>query len=321
MPLQIIEPDQPVEVRSTSFMIYGVGGSGKTSLAQTAEAPLTLDFDNGIHRSGNRKRAIRVDAWTDMLELAKNPAILKGHKTLNVDTVGRMLDCGTAHLIATDRKAGSATGGLTIQGWGMLKSLFQFWVNQMRQNHQIDLVFISHEKEEKEGDNRYFRPDIQGGSYSEVMKFCDFVGRISFDKQGRRILDFTPSDVQIGKNSANWKPMILPSFAERPHLLADLIADAKASMGGLSEESAKVAAEVKAWTDFLDADPSLPDLNAKLAELKKVTDKSAKQQIWNAVTTLAAKGGLEFDAKNKVFFVAKPITGNTSPDDDVHDMP
>lgn len=307
MALKVIEPTESVEIHSTSVLIYGSPGSGKTSLGQTAEAPLTLDFDNGIHRAANRKTAVRVETWQDMEELAQSD-LLRGRKTLEVDTIGRMLDCMATDIIAGNPKLGTMAGGLSISGWGALKSRFQFWTSQIREIG-IDLVFIAHEKEEKEGDNRMFRPDIQGGSYSEVMKFCDFVGRLSFDRQGRRILDFTPSDVQVGKNSAGWKPMILPKLSDQPTLLADLIADAKKSMAGLSEITAQVAREVEEWMKFINADPSLDELNESIPRLAKIEDKAAKQQVKNAIYVLAEKGGLVWDKTANKYVVAKPING------------
>lgn len=305
MALKVIEPTESVEIHSTSVLIYGSPGSGKTSLGQTAEAPLTLDFDNGIHRAPNRKTAIRVETWQDMEELAQSD-LLRGRKTLEVDTLGRMLDCMATDIIAANMKHGTIAGGLSISGWGALKSRFQFWVSQIREIG-IDIVFIAHEKEEKDGDNRIIRPDIQGGSYSEIMKFCDFVGRLSFDRQGRRILDFTPSDVQVGKNSAGWKPMILPKLSEQPTLLADLIADGKKSMAGLSEITAQIAREVEEWMKFLNADPNVDELNERLPQLAKIENKASKQQIKNAIYAMTEKGGLVWDKAANKYVYPKPV--------------
>ncbi|MCX6153191.1 MAG: AAA family ATPase [Candidatus Kapabacteria bacterium] len=47
--------DEPLVVENVNIFIYGEPGSGKTSLVNTAESLLTLDFDKDVHRSDFRR--------------------------------------------------------------------------------------------------------------------------------------------------------------------------------------------------------------------------------------------------------------------------
>jgi ribosomal-protein-alanine N-acetyltransferase len=63
MTATLLEPTDVIDVAFVPLLIFGPPGSGKTTLAQTTDSPLTLDFDQGIHRCANRRRAYRFDAW------------------------------------------------------------------------------------------------------------------------------------------------------------------------------------------------------------------------------------------------------------------
>ena len=84
-------------------------------------------------------------------------------------------------------------GNLSQQGWGTLKTRFRTWVGQVRAMGK-DMLLVSHDKEDKDGDTRIVRPDIVGGSYAEVMKVADFVGYLQMSGKDR-VLDFNPTDL------------------------------------------------------------------------------------------------------------------------------
>lgn len=302
MAAQLIEESDVVTVTALATVIFGPPGTGKTSLAQTADQPFTLDFDRGVHRSFNRKRAMRFDAWGDVL--AADPHI-RACKTVVVDTIGRLLDVLSADIIAESAKNMQRGGGLSLQGFGILKARFAAWMNQLRLAGK-DVVLVCHEKEEKDGDNRIMRPDIQGGSYTEVHKLTDLIGYLGMDHSGgRRTLDFNPSDRHIGKNACGWEPLAVPKLEENPTFLADLLADAKARIGKTAEASAAIARAVDEWDARLTGTQTLADLNDLLTspELKAVP-KSAKSQVWAVFEQFADAKGWAFDKTAKHFVEA-----------------
>ena len=103
MALNIIRATDAVKVTILKVLLYGQPGLGKTSLAFTCNAPLCLDFDKGAYRSKQRKDALDIGTWSDVVELMRTPAALAPYQTIIVDTVGRCLDEITRHIL--DRKS------------------------------------------------------------------------------------------------------------------------------------------------------------------------------------------------------------------------
>lgn len=302
MPAQLIAETDLIDVSSLPVLIYGPPGAWKTSLAQTAADPITLDFDRGAHRAFNRRSVMRFDNWQDVAECAEGSPALAGKKTIVIDTIGRCLDLLTADITSANAKHGSATGGLSLQGYGALKSRFANWINQVRLGGR-DVIMLAHEKEEKDGDDRIMRPDITGGSYVEVMKFTDLVGYLGIDRSGKRTLDFNPSDRHLGKNAAGWKTLPVPDLSKNPTFLADLLADAKAKIGHTAQASAALATVVEEWSSWIKGvDGRLDVFNKGLVDLGALAN-GAKKQAWHLVKAEAHKNGWVFDEASKMFVI------------------
>lgn len=54
-------PQRPVII-----LLYGVPGSGKTSLANTSNNPLLIDCDRGADRAVNRQDTLSSSIWEDI---------------------------------------------------------------------------------------------------------------------------------------------------------------------------------------------------------------------------------------------------------------
>lgn len=296
MVAKLIQPTDPIEVQQLCVLVYGQPGSRKTSLAQTAEEPVTFAFDPGISRAYGRKASVFFDSWQDVIEFDAS-----GYKTVVVDTIGMCLDKLAVAVVQDSPKNGNRMGGLSLQGFGALKEQFKQWVASVRQRGQ-DIVFVAHEKAEKNGEDTYYCPDIVGGSYNTLMNVADMVGYMHFSN-GKKVLDFNPTDRWMAKvPPCGWKTLELPDFSKEPHFLAKLIAEAKASMGRISSESAELAKLVDYWQAKLDADPTLEELNAMIAgpELAAIP-KGVKPVVWKLFTSYAEKADLHYDAKLKAF--------------------
>lgn len=270
MSIKIIRATDPIVVKNVRVLIYGQPGLGKTSMAFTARTPLCLDFDKGSHRSKQRKDVLEIDQWADVMELMKDAAtLLAAYDTIIVDTVGRCLDIISQHLMRENYKLGNKNGALTMQGWGELKGVFGQWMRQLTLLGK-DVILIAHDKEDKDGDTKYLRPDVQGGSYAEVMKTVDFAGYLQM-VNNQRNLNFNPTDRWIGKNAADLPVVSIPDFAEQPDYFARVIEHMKRSLSTTGTISAEVSDTVTTWRDTIDGFVQASEFNAILPQVNSMT--------------------------------------------------
>lgn len=302
MALNIIKATDPVVVSNVKILIYGQPGIGKTSLAFTSANPLCLDFDKGSHRSKQRKDALDIDKWPDVVELMQSAEVaLAEYDTIVVDTVGRSLDMITRQLIADNYKLGNKNGALAISGWGELKGVYANWTRQLTLLNK-DYILIAHDKEDKDGDVRYMRPDIQGGSYAEVLKTVDFVGYL-YSNNNKPMLDFNPTDKWIGKNAAGLKAIEVPDLNKHPQFFAELIARMKSELSTAGSESAEIEQQVRDWADTIEGFTTPEEFNTIAKELEAMKG-TVKVQVGGLIRKRRTELGIEYDAKNKTFFVA-----------------
>lgn len=299
MAIKIIRATDAIKVETLRVLIYGQPGLGKTSLAFTCDKPLCLDFDKGAYRSKQRKDSLDIQSWDDIVELMRTPAVFGGYKTIVVDTIGRCLDSITQHVLNGSPKSGNSKGGLTMQGWGELKNTFQTWVRQLTLLG-LDVVFVAHDKEDKDGDRVFKRPDVQGGSYAEVMKTADLIGYMSM-RNNKAVLDFTPCDDFIAKNGAGFNPVALPDFGKEMSFGAELLETAKAMMSSAAVSDAETAALVDEWRSAIDACESVEECNGVLHDIGKLKG-AAAVQVKKLLNDRRTALGFEYDAKAKTFY-------------------
>jgi hypothetical protein len=166
-----------------------------------------------------------------------------------------------------------------------------------------DLLFVSHDKEDKDGDLRVVRPDIVGGSYGEVMKNADFVGYLYMSGKDR-VLDFNPTDRWVGKNPARWTPFRVPEVGKATEFMADLYQKGREALGGISEVSAKAAAAVEDWRTAIQAYTKADEFNRAIPEIKKLSAVLLPQVTKILMDTAAAKS-IPFDKAAKTFLAPK----------------
>ncbi len=262
MALTIKTASDPVKVEQLCIVIYAVPGIGKTSLGFTAEVPLLLDFDGGVHRAHGRKNYAEITSWKDVTRLTSED--LGQFKTIIVDTVGKALDMLTVHIIEDDQRL-SKNGILTQQGWGQLKYQFVTWLSVLRTLGK-DIVLIAHGMEKQEGEETLIRLDVQGGSKNEIYKGADAIGLMYVDGK-KRMISFDPSNTAFGKNPARLPPTVIP-FSDSD-FLAKLIQTMKDGINQISEESQAEYLKTQQYKEEISQFTTAEQFNSEIENAKK----------------------------------------------------
>lgn len=185
-------------------LVYGNPGIGKSTLALSAPQPVLLDFDGGVQRVNGAFQCptLQVESWEQVNEALKE---IEGGaipcSTIVIDTAGKMLDYMGAYIIKENSKYGKNDGSLTLQGYGVRKSMFINFLKRVSIMGK-NVVFVAHEREDKDGDVRIVRPEIGGSSAGDLIKELDLVGYMSAVGKDRTVF-WTPQEKFYAKNTCN----------------------------------------------------------------------------------------------------------------------
>jgi hypothetical protein len=295
--LKIIPASEPLPISNIVLTLYAAPGLWKTSTAQTAEAPLTLDFDKGIYRAFNRKASVTIVKWADVAGMTAED--MAPYKTIVVDTAGRALDALSQDIIDGNPKMGRADGSLSLQGFGALKSRFAQWQAFLRSQGK-DMILVCHMSEEKQGDDMLERIDAQGSSRNEIYKSSDAMCRIRLDNKDQRYLDFDPRQGGFGKNPAQLPKIPIPDLHANPAFFAGVIAEIKAALNRQTAEQAEAVKQQDEWTVCVAEAADLRAINTLVALSKE--RKLSKGQ--KGLLMVRAKAlGFEFDKATNLYVV------------------
>ena len=191
--------------------ITGVCGIGKTTLALSAPKPLLLDTDNGIHRvqSEYRSDVVQVKSYQDILDVLEED--LSDYETIVIDTLGELVNFMLKYFADKDKSLITRGGTLNIKVWGLVKTEFESLKLKLQLLNK-HLIFVSHVKEDKDGENKVYRMDVAGSTSETVTKILDFLGFCEVVGKTRSI-SFTPSARFYAKNSIE-----LNDYLEIPQL-------------------------------------------------------------------------------------------------------
>ncbi len=222
---------KPSELKVTTTikaLIYGQPGTGKSSLALSAPSPVLLDFDGGVQRVNGAFQCptLQVERWDEVIEAMKED--LSDFQTIVIDTAGKMLDYMSAYIIKNDSKMAMRDGSLSLKGYGVRKTMF---INFLKQCSMLgkNLIFVAHEREDKDGETRIVRPEIGGSSAGDLIKELDLVGYMQMIGADRTI-SWTPTEKFYAKNTCN-----LPALMKIPCII-----DADGNITGQNNFLAKV---------------------------------------------------------------------------------
>lgn len=243
--MPILKADEPLPERPVVIALYGEPGSCKTTLGNTAEKVLVLDFDRGVSRSFHRQDTLIINSWQDILDEEK-AGTFKQYKTVVIDTAKAALDDFLmSFVVGRDYKL----KGNKLKAYGELGDEFKIFLNN-RRNEGLDVIIIAHAK--KDEDTKKSIPDVTGQSYQLILRVADQVGYVSFVNNDRNI-QWTPTDLTVGKNTANLPTMKVPDKAD-PALrtfMADVITNVKSSIVNMSESQKEALEKSNAMQEMI----------------------------------------------------------------------
>lgn len=293
MSIRIVKREDFIKVNNIVLVLYGQPGVGKSSLGFSADKPLLLDFDGGVHRAQGRKDCVAIQSWNDIADL--NGTDLANYNTIVIDTVGRALEMLAEFLVKNDPKLGKRSGELQIAGYGALGVSFKAWIGKLK-SFQKDIIIICHDKEEKNGDTHFTRFEALGGSKSEISKISDAIGYYCLEGK-KRTLDFNPTENHLGKNSTNIDLLYVPSLETEPAFMEKLILQIKEKMNAKTQEQKESEDKYNMIVDLINACNKTEDCTSLTKQESITKNVSLKHLLMNRATSL----GFTFNKETKVF--------------------
>ena len=161
---------------------------------------------------------IIVSTYEELLADLKSDAVKKA-KTLVIDTGGALIEL-MKDWAAKQTGGAKKGGGISLQGFGIVKSEFNRLFRELRQTHNCILLFHTLKDKDREGNIIY---DIQceGATKQTVWQPVD-LGAYFQIVEGKRMLCFTPTQEYSAKSSHGVSGMY-----EVPECSAPAITDRK----------------------------------------------------------------------------------------------
>lgn len=273
----LTQPNELTETQPISCMIYGQPGIGKTTLALSSDKPVLIDLDKGLHRVETRFRcpSLQVDSYQQIIDLLNSDEI-KPFNTIVIDTLGKLIDRMGDYVALKNPKYKQYDGTLSMKAWGAIKIQFSTLIKQIF-NMNKSVIFVAHEKEDKDGDTRFVRPDVAGSSGKDIVKELDLMGYVEM-KGNKRTVSFTPSEKYYAKNSLGLEPIIeIPDTANGNTFFVEKIVKAVEAKRKADTETLELYNSLKSMIDEkINTIEDKDGINAVLDELKPL------QNIWDS---------------------------------------
>ena len=303
----IRKPDQ-IKVQDTvKCLIYGQGGTGKSTLALSAPKPLYIDFDTSASRlnAAHRVDTVQVSSWQEVQQVLQED--LSAYQSIVVDTVGKMIDFIIVDTCGTKQPR--------INDWGTINQKFQ-WFTRAVYSLSKHVIFVAHRDSRKEGDNTIFVPAIREKNYNAIVTEIDLMGYIE-SKNNQRVITFDFSDRNDGKNTCN-----LPQFINIPTIVdkdgkatatnnffeKNILAGFRARLQQQAEITKQYNNTCKAIDEYLevvaDADSANLFLDNVLANKDFKHVGASKEYAKSKIAELAVKLELKFNQTSKQYEAA-----------------
>ena len=270
-----------VELTNLTVLIFGAPGTGKTSLGYSAPDSLLINLDMGAHRVKPEHRAGKdTSVCKTFDEVKADVEYAKGkYKTIVIDTGGALVEMLKQYVVdhPQEFKGGAkAMGGISLQGYGFVKTLWNDFTRMLRQNFNV--VYIFHETAEKNGDDgTFYSIVVEGAAKNVVWQSADLAGRL-FVNNGQRYLGFTPTEQYSAKSSfgisgivpvPELKPGDPNDFLTRlfAKIRANLAAETEA-LGPLQKQYEEVMEAARKYCEYADTPEKVEEVMGMMRKLE-----------------------------------------------------
>ncbi len=196
------------------MIISGLPGVGKTTLAFSAPDVVLVDVDRGVKRvnPAHRRDTVMVKTYEELLEDIKTPAFA-AYKTVAIDTTGAFIDLLKDWAMRNNPSACKKGGGISIQGYGVVKSEFLRFSSELKKTHNVIYIFHTTKDKDREG-NPVYDLMCEGAAREMVWQPADLGAYFQMLGE-KRYLCFTPTQEYSAKSSYGISGMIeLPTLEE-----------------------------------------------------------------------------------------------------------
>jgi len=291
--MAIVKPEaMSFKDKNVIIILSGLPGTGKTTLALSAPDVLLIDCDEGMARvnPAHRKDASICKTFE---EIRQDVEAAKGHyKTVAIDTGGALVDMLKQHVIdhPKDYPSGAKkAGGISLQGFGVVKQLFLDFSADLRRNFNV--VFIFHENKTRNDDDGIFYELVcEGSARTLVYQPADLAAHL-FIQNGARKLGFTPTEQYSAKSAYGIKDIIeVPELKEgdKNDFLTKLFARVRENLqaetesyGAEKKQYDEVMAAVKEYCGYITEPGKVSEVMDMVRKLPHVltSEKEAKAMI------------------------------------------
>lgn len=292
--MPIVKQNEPLPERSVVIGLYGEPGVSKTTLANTSDNPLVIDFDRGIARSLLRKDFLQVDSWGDVIA-EEQRGTFKSYKTIIIDTAKAALDDFLMpHVVQKDFKLSKNK----LQAYGAIGDEFKLFLNK-RRNEGCDVIIIAHAK--KDEDTKKHIPDITGQSYNLILRVCDQIGYVSM-QNNQRTIQWDPTDITIGKNTASLQTTVIPDkgSSDLRSFMNTIISQVKASIVQQSEAQREALEKMQKYENEIEETETPEDLSLLVAPVQ-VLPKALAEPLAKRMGEKAKQKGWTWDKVNRCY--------------------
>lgn len=206
--MAIYKPEQMDFSEDNIIMIVsGLPGVGKTTLACSAPEAIIIDTDKGIKRvkPKHRRDTISTNTYEELLDDLRSKEVAE-KKTLVFDTTGALIELLKDWAMRNNAAACKKGGGISQQGFGIVKSEFSRLSNELKQKHNVIYLFHTSKKSDRDS-NTVYELMCEGAAREIVWQPADLGAYLQIVGDDR-YLCFSPTQEYSAKSSYGIKGMI-----------------------------------------------------------------------------------------------------------------